>query len=59
MIVTAVKGNNRTNKNKETMTMNLTDKDGVRDDNNVLGYLFQCKIKGSSIISVLISTEAW
>jgi len=45
MIVTAVQSNNRTNNNKETMIMNPTDKDGVRADNNILDYLFQCKYK--------------
>ena len=45
MIVTTVQSNNRTNNNKETMIMNPTDKDGVRADDNILDYLFQCKYK--------------
>lgn len=42
MIVTAVQSNNRTNNNKETVIMNPKDKDGVRADNNILDYSFQC-----------------
>jgi hypothetical protein len=45
MIVTAVQSNNRANNNKETMIINPTDKDGVRADNNILDYLFQCQFK--------------
>jgi hypothetical protein len=42
--VTAVQSNSRTNNKKETMIMSPTDK-GVRDDNDILDCLFQCKFK--------------